>query len=273
MSKAEPRPGGRFGGKIPAGAPVAALFWLILLPSAAFCQQPGHRLNFGGYFAEGKFNGHSDTRIRYLPVGYQWQGERWGFQLLAAGLSVTGVGNVLVNIGEVTRAVAGSAVTAESGPGDTIAGISYGLAPPAGWVPFVDLRLEVKLPTADESRSLGTGEFDYRLQLDFSQAAGEYTWFAGFGHNFRGRSELFPGLRDNRFVQLGLARQLSARTSIGVFYDYREAPADFAKETHELYPYASFQLAPDWSFTALLGRGFTEGSADYAIQGQLSYQW
>ena len=250
-----------------------ALIWALLLPVSVAAQQPQQRLNFGGYFAEGRFNGHSDTTIRYLPVGYQWQGERWGFELLASGLSVTGVGNVLVNIGEVTRAVAGSEVTTEAGPGDSIASVSYALDPLADWMPFVDLRLQSKIPTADEQRSLGTGEFDYSLQVDLSQAIGAFTWFAGLGHNFRGRSELFPGLRDNRFVQLGIARQLAGGASVGIFYDYREAPADFARETHEIYPYASFPLSQGWSFTALIGRGFTEGSADYALQGQLSYQW
>ena len=247
---------------------------LLFMPgAAALAQQPAQTLNLGGYFAEGRFNGHSDTTIRYLPVGYEWQGERWGFHLLTAGLSVSGVGNVLVNIGEVTRAVAGSEVTTESGFGDTIAGISYALDPPANWAPFIDLRLDIKLPTADENRSLGTGRLDYSLQVDFSQAIGPITWFAGIGRNFRGRSELFPGLRDNSFLQLGMARQLSERTSIGMFYDYREPPADFARETHEIYPYLNLRISSRWSLTALVGRGFTEGSADFAVQGQLSYQW
>ena len=136
---------------------IAVLPWVLLLPAVAWAQQPEHRLNLGAYFAEGRFNGHSDTVIRYLPIGYQWRGERWGFQLLAAGLSITGVGNVLVNIGEVTRVVAGSQVTTETGFGDTIAGVSYAPVPFADWAPFVDLRLDVKLPTADEQRSLGTG--------------------------------------------------------------------------------------------------------------------
>ena len=254
-------------------APLWALLGTLLLPAAASAQQPEHRLNFGAYFAEGKFNGHSDTTIRYLPIGYQWRGERWGFQVLSAGLSVTGVGNVLVNIGEVTRVVAGSEVTTEAGFGDTLAGVNYALAPFADWAPFVELRLDVKLPTADESRSLGTGEFDFSLQVDFSQLYGGTTWFASLGRNFRGRTELFPGLKDNNFAQLGFARQLSERASAGVFYDYREAPAVFARETHEIYPYASLRLSSRWSLTALIGRGFTEGSADYALQGQLSYEW
>ncbi len=245
----------------------------VLLPAAVAAGPAENTVTLGGYFAEGRFNGHSDTTIRYLPVGYRWRGERWGFELLAAGLSVTGVGNVLVNVGEVTRAIAGSEVTTEAGLGDMIAGVSYAVDPLAAWMPFIDLRFEAKIPTADESRGLGTGEFDYSLQVDLSRAIGEFTWFAGFGHNFRGRGELFPGLRDNRFVQLGLARQFANGASAGVFYDYREAPAEFAKETHEIYPYASFPLARGWSFTALIGRGFTEGSADYALQGQLSFHF
>ncbi len=244
------------------------------LVSACVCaQQPEQRLSVGGYFAEGRFNGHSDTTIRYLPISYQWQGERWGFQFMAAGLSVTGVGNVLVNVGEVTRAIAGSEVTTEYGFGDSVAGVSYALDPVAPWAPFIDLRLDVKLPTADEQRSLGTGKLDVGLQVDFSRVYQGTTWFASVGRNFRGRSELFPGLRDNSFAQLGFARQFSERASAGMLYDYREAVADFARETHEIYPYVSWQLLPRWSFTALIGRGFTESSADYAVQGQLSYAW
>jgi len=245
----------------------------VLLPAEAAAQPAEHTIHFGAYFAEGRFNGHSDTTIRHLPVGYRWRGERWGFELLAAGLSVTGVGNVLVNVGEVTRAIAGSEVTTETGFGDTIAGVSYAIDPLAEWMPFVDLRLETKIPTADESRGLGTGEFDHSLQVELSRAIGEFAWFAGFGHNFRGRGDLFPGLRDNHFLQLGFARQFANGASAGLFYDYRGAPAEFAKETHEIYPYASFPLVRGWSFTALLGRGFTGGSADYALQGQLSYHF
>lgn len=251
----------------------ATMLPALVMPATADAQRATQNLSFGGYFAEGKFNGHSETTIRYLPVSYQWQGERWGFQILTAGLSVTGIGNVLVNIGEVTRAVAGSEVTTEAGFGDTIAGVSYAMDPLADWAPFMDLRLDVKLPTADENSSLGTGEPDFSLQVDFSQVYGGTTWFASIGHNFRGRTDLFPGLNDNGFAQFGFARQLTERTSAGVFYDYREAPAEFARETHEIYPYVSLRLSSNWSLTALVGRGFTEGSADYALQGQLSYEW
>ncbi len=245
----------------------------LLLAAAAAAQEPAHTLHFGGYFARGDFNGHSETTIRYLPAGYQWRGERWGADLLMSGLSVRGIGNVLVNIGEVTRAVAGSEITTETGFGDTLAGVRYNLPPAADWAPFIDLRFDVKIPTADESRSLGSGEFDYSLQVDFSQVFRGTTWFAGIGRNFRGASELFPGLRDNSFLQLGFARQISAQADFGAFYDYREAPADFAKETHEIYPYLNYQLSRRWSVTALVGTGFTEGSADIAVQGQLSYRW
>jgi len=246
---------------------------LAALSPAMASAQAVQSVYLGGYYAQGRFGGHSDTTIRHFPVGYQWQGQRWGFHVWAAGLSVTGVGNVLVNIGEITRAVVGSEVTTEVGVGDVIGGVSYALAPFADWAPFIDLRLDVKLPLADEERGLGTGKLDYSVQADFSQAYGATTWFATLGRNVRGGSELFPGLRDNSFVQLGLARQLSDRASIGAFYDYRGRPAHFAEETHEIHPYVSLRLTPRWTLTTLAGRGFTDDSADYTVQAQLSYSW
>ncbi|MEQ9210153.1 MAG: hypothetical protein RLN96_09980, partial [Pseudomonadales bacterium] len=69
---------------------------------------PSNTLGFGAYYARGDYGEPSDTEILYLPVSYQRSVGNWGFQLLVPYLEVTGLGNVLVNIGGVTRAVAGT---------------------------------------------------------------------------------------------------------------------------------------------------------------------
>ena len=230
-------------------------------------------LSIGGYFAQGDYGEAVDTEIIYVPVTYEWNAGEWGLQLTAPYLQVTGLGNVLVNVGGVTQAVAGAEVTTSSGPGDVIASLVYRVPPWAERVPFVDLRLDVKLPTADETKGMGTGEVDASVQVDLSQDFSGIVGFATLGYTWRGETTLFPGLSDAAFAQIGLAVPLNDRVNIGAYYDYREAASKFSAESHELLPYVNWQLSDHWSVTGLISTGFTEASADLGVLAQLRYSW
>ena len=145
-----------------------------------------------------------DTTIRYFPVTYSLDRGRWGFQLMVPQLRIEGLGNVLVNIGGVNRAVAATQVSTSSGIGDSIASLIYRFDPISASAPFVELRLDAKLPTADEEKGLGTGEADYSIQVDLSQNLGTATIYATLGYNFRGTSTLYEGLQDSAFAPAGL---------------------------------------------------------------------
>lgn len=230
-------------------------------------------LSIGGYFARGDYGEAVDTEIKYVPVTYEWNAGEWGLQFTAPYLQVTGLGNVLVNVGGVTQAVAGAEVTTSSGPGDAIASLIYRVPPWAESVPFVDLRLDVKLPTADETKGMGTGEVDASVQVDLSQDFSGIVGFATLGYTWRGETTLFPGLADAAFAQVGLALPINNRVNIGAYYDYREAASEFSAESHELLPYVNWQLSEQWSVTGLLSTGFTQASADFGALAQLRYSW
>jgi hypothetical protein len=188
-------------------------------------------------------------------------------------LKVSGLGNVLVNLGGVTRARAETQESTSSGLGDAQASIIYQFDPLTENTPFIDLRFDVKIPTADEGKSLGTGEYDYGVQVDIYQAVAASTLFSSIGYLFRGKSDLFEGLEDGAYVQLGVTRPLSDRWNIGLIYDYREAASAFTPETHEVLPYFSWEAAANWSFTGYAAWGFTDASPDFAVFGQLNYRW
>ncbi len=230
-------------------------------------------ISVGAYYAEGDYGEPLDTRINYYPVSYELDKGKWGFQLTVPYLEVSGPGNVLINIGGVTQSLASDEVTRSGGLGDTVASLIYRFDPWSAKAPFVDLRLDVKLPTADEVKALGTGEPDYSLQLDFSQAVGDTALFATTGYNWRGKTTLYAGLQNAFFGQIGFSKPIAEGMQAGAFYDYREAASDFAHESHELVPYISWQLDDNWSFTGLSIFGFTPASADFSLMGQLRYSW
>ncbi len=248
------------------------LYW----PITALAQEPapwGHALHLGGFYSSGDYGEGETTEIVYLPLSYEASREDWTFQFTVPTLRVSGLGNALVNIGGVTRAVGSAEHTSETGLGDLVASAIYHLPANNDSGPFIDLRFDVKLPTADEARGLGTGKTDYSLQIDLAQGLGDNLVFATAGYTFRGNTRLYPELQNSAFAQLGFARNLNEVLSAGFYYDFREAVSSFTAESHELIPYFYWRLSERWEFTGLAVWGFTDASADYSVLGQFSYRW
>ena len=230
-------------------------------------------VSLASYFSSGDYGGDRDTDIYYFPVSYSANKGKWGAQLTVPHLRVEGVGNVLVNIGGVNRAVSGDQLERNSGIGDSTLAVTYQMDSFTETGLFIDFRLDIKIPTAERNRGLGTGEADYSTQVDISQSYGNSVIFGTFGYTFRGKTDFYAGLTDSAYVQLGIARPFASRWNVGIFYDFREPASTFSPEIHELVPYFNYRLSDSWSFTGLTAFGFTQASASAAVLGQVSYSW
>lgn len=67
----------------------------------------------------------------------------------------------------------------EHGFGDGVIGTKFMFVKEREQIPGLSLSFELKLPTGDESRGLGTGEFDYDLRL---RAQKTWAWFTLIGN-------------------------------------------------------------------------------------------
>lgn len=238
-----------------------------------------NELSVGAYYATGDYGQEADTSIYYFPFAYERHIGNWNLQLSVPHLEISGAGDVLVNVGGVGRNDLEPLDELEpiahnqKGLGDTVLSATYQIPSFSSTLPFFDLGFEVKLPTADENKGLGTGAYDYGVQLDAYQQVGASTLFATVGYKLRGKSTLFDRMQDSLFLSLGVSRPLSERWSYGVIYDFREAASAGSGETHELLPFVSFALANEWTLMSYAVKGFTQDSADIAIGTQLSYRW
>lgn len=241
-------------------------------------QAPSNDLSFGAYYSKGDYGQTLDTSIYYFPLSYERSFGNWNLQASVPYLEISGAGNVLVNVGGVGREELEVldnplATGSNRGVGDTVLSATYQLPALGNLSPFFDLGLEVKIPTANEDKGLGTGAYDYGVQLDAYQQVGQTTLFATLGYKIRGKSDLFSSMTDSGFVSLGFARPLSEKFSAGVIYDFREAASSASGETHEILPYVSWALANEWTLMSYVVKGFTEDSADIAVGVQLNYRW
>lgn len=256
--------------------PRLLIFASLALAGPAFSQNNSdikQIVSVASYFSSGDYGEATDTDILYFPVSYSASKGKWGAQFTVPHLQVEGVGNVLVNIGGVSRAVSGNQRERNSGIGDSTMAVTYQMDQLSESSPFIDFRLDIKIPTADRDRGLGTGELDYSAQVDLSQNFGNTVLFATIGYTFRGKTDFYAGLEDSAYTQLGMAKPLASQWNVGIFYDFREPASTFSAEIHELVPYFRFQISDSWSFTGLTAFGLTEASADAAVLGQISYSW
>ncbi len=151
-----------------------------------------------------------------------------------------------------------------SGIGDTNLNVAYRFLDETDQVPEMSLLLGIKIPTADEDKGLGTGEYDYLIGLDLSKGLGDWVLGGGISYNVLGD----PAEYDlNNYLSGYIA------LSTGIF-----APVDFALEM-DVAEAASDESDPELSLGCTLGYdfrtfgylsggvslGLADGSPDYSL--------
>ncbi|MDX1490084.1 MAG: hypothetical protein R3332_02270 [Pseudohongiellaceae bacterium] len=253
---------------------------LVLGVLASYCEtlhaaetESAWRQSFsmGGYYSKGDYGQGEDVTVHYVPLNYSAQRSNWKFGVSASYIRLSGAGEILLNGGVLGSN--GSGPLAHSGKGDVLLSVTYQLPAYSENAFFFDISLDVKLPTADELRGLGTGQPDYGIKLDTYKLIGKATVFSTLEYKYREASSLFPGLTDSINVSLGASLPLNQKWSYGLIYDFREAAVSSFGDTHELVPYLSWSPSPNWAWMSYAVKGFTEDSADTAVGLQLSYSW
>ena len=141
---------------------VSALFFAC---SSALHATDRITFSSGVDYSVGNYSATSATEIWYIPVTLKLEQPTVIYKLTVPFIRITGPG--YVTGAEADPAGSGdTATTTESGMGDILTSASYTLIPYQIEKLSIDLTAKIKLPTADESRGLGTGEIDYYLQAD-----------------------------------------------------------------------------------------------------------
>ena len=245
-----------------------------ILPMHLLAQEiveTSHKFSVGTYLSQGKYGANDNTDIIYFPASYELSHFPWVLSVTVPYLSIKGPGDVFLETGNIGRG-RGSVpeYIDEAGLGDIFVSASYQLPALTDSGLFMDLSLQAKLPTADETRDLGTGETDYGPQVDVYLARGRNTWFANAGYRWRGKTALYD-LRDSAYGSIGMMRQFGENTYLGLVYDYREKASTSSYDSHELMPFVSWNISKRWNLMVYTITGFTDSSADQTLGAQVSF--
>jgi hypothetical protein len=224
-------------------------------------------------FSTGDYGESSATDIWYVPLTLRYERGPWTGRLTVPYLRITGRGDVVGGLGgaEVVGSSDGPRET-DAGLGDIVAGLTYAIEPRSPWFPFIELTGRVKFPTASRARGLGTGEFDYSVQLDVSESFGSATPYLMVGYRFVGNP---PGsdLHDTVFSSLGVAYRIVRGLTVGLSYDWRQTASRRLGDVHELSPYVSWRMSEHVTLGPYAVVGLSRAAPQYGVGLQIGYRY
>lgn len=234
---------------------------LAALPALCIAAVPAQaedyiQFNTGVDYSSGDYGDTVDTDFLAIPIGVKYQTDSWYLKAATSWVDVKGPSGVIPGEGGVSNP--GGTVTSRSGMGDTwlTGGYSLGI----GASTWFDAVAKVKLPTASEAKSLGTGTTDFVAQGELLHSFGDVSVSAYGGRRFNGTSDVF----DLRDVWLGGAGVYfgADKLTVGLDYDWRQGSTLTSPDVSEVTGSLTYKLSDSLRLQGYGYTGLADGSPD-----------
>ena len=220
------------------------------------------KLGTGIDYSSGSYGDSIDTKILYVPADISFTKGLFSAKVTVPWVQIEGPGSVIgAGDGGVVVGGGGGVSMTESGLGDIWASLTYSVEQVPAQLFYLDLVGKVKIPTADENRGLGTGEFDYTIQADLFKPFGKFTPMATVAYKIKGD----PGgvnLENVFYLSVGADYRLNDAVNFGATIDFQEASSSASDDALELFGYVGYRPAQDWLLTIYGYAGLSDGSPD-----------
>jgi len=210
-----------------------------------------------------------DTSILYLPVILVVSSERQEFRVTVPYLSIRTSEPVLYLNGEVIAPAPGGS-TSESGLGDVLVQDEVFFLRGTARRPWVSGILRIKLPTADDTKGLGSGESDFGAGVAVTQPLGSaWSLIGSWMHIARGDPAGID-FRDTSWLTLGVHRRLSEQSSWHAFYDRRQSVIEGNPDLADLSLGYDRALARGVTFRSAVFVGLSDTAEDFGVSAGVS---
>jgi hypothetical protein len=177
-------------------------------------------------------------------------------------MSAAGVNGMAAMGGSGASSSVTSTNRSESGLGDITLKAGYVLLPEQDALPQVRPMVFVKFPTADDSKALGTGQFDGGFSVEISKWFGDWNPFAEAGYTVQGKSERIS-LRNYLAYDAGIGYQVADSFRPVLLVKGASAPADGTSSLLEIRLKLKYQATHRVGIEGYLAKGLTTNSPDY----------
>jgi hypothetical protein len=220
------------------------------------------------YFS-GDFGSDVQTDILYLPFIFTARTEASEFRITLPFLSIRTDEPVTFAGGEVIRRGAGNPAT-ESGPGDLVVQGERFFVQGDERRPWISGIFRLKVPTADESRGLGTGEFDYGPGAAILQPAGRSLSLFGQALYVVRGDPAGADFRNTLWISAGAQRTISESSSFSLSFEDRQSVVRGRREIRDLSLGYDRRLSPAITLRSALFVGLSDTAEDWGFSAGLS---
>jgi hypothetical protein len=160
-----------------------------------------------------------------------------------------------------------------SGLGDIIVRGRYYAIEEKDYVPLIAVTARVKIPTASESKGLGTGALDHGYGVELSKMLGDkWIAFLDGGYNFIGNPE-GRDLQNQYWVDVGGGHYLTKSLLVSVYYEeYRSLVADRVNIRDVFFAF-NYKASEAWRFNGGVTVGVSNSAPDYGVSLGTSYRF
>ncbi len=266
-----------------AGVLAIVLVVLLVTPALAEDERPWWALSTSFNYSVGNYGTGKDTTFIYVPFTLGVTPlDRLTVSLTVPYIRQTSQTVVFTGGGVAVRRnqknqlntpTQSNVTQTEDGLGDLLLKGSFIVLPEQTLAPEIAPYVKIKFPTADDSRGLGTGEFDETLGVDLSKRFFD-RWFGyvSVAYTFIGSP---PGedLRNTFGWSVGAAYAVLQPLSVFAFVDGNTAIARGQADPVELRVGAEYKLFKALKLTGSVTRGLTNGAADWGVSAGLALRF
>lgn len=250
------------------------------------------QLGVSGSHSVGAYGTGSDTRITSVAASVRYLLKDGDIGLLMPYLSISGQCSVTLIAGipnrtggtcpVQTRVTRNGRVvqrtlnqqTTESGPGDVLLQGRYYALDELHWIPTVAIFGQLKAPTADPDKGLGTGKFDERIGLEVSKSlTTNLLAFVDGGYTVVGKPDNVP-LRNQPYYDMGVGYYwLERRLVTSVYYEWWRSVVSGLQDPQDLLLAINYKFTPAFRLNGSLALGLSDGAPRTAFTGGASVRF
>jgi len=217
-------------------------------------------------YSSGDYGTGIDTKMLVVPLSARLRTGDWRITASIPWLRIDGANVVGGSNGPIVIDP-NAPRTIRKGFGDVSLSLAYDI-PEQNFGLGVQLSGRVKLPTASQSKGLGTGKADFSGAIELSKTYGPVTPFVSAGYRIPGD----PAGIDlqNGFVGSAGFSLATGRSVVLLSYDYRQSASLLAEDSHELFGAFTAPVAKKLDFTLYGSAGLSKGTPDYGVGAMIT---
>jgi hypothetical protein len=257
---------------------LAVIVLLAVSASASWGQSaPVRHFTFkmGAGYDQGTFGSTEVSRAAYAPFSLRYTGKWAEVGVSTAFVRIDTAGGVRLIDGVPTQTDSSNGPLQESGIGDTTLRTRFFLVNDEGREsakPSVTPFVKVKLPTADESRGLGTGKVDYGFGVELDKIVGPIFLFGDLGYTVMGKIPTLP-FRNRPAASFGIGKQIGESVTVSSMVDWRRSIIAGNPNPTELVGMLSYRASRTVTITPNAFVGLSSGSSDFGVGMQLGFKF